>query len=102
MLELGPTEQNIAKQAIRAGEPIPERIANAPQLSLGSIFYLQAFFDLDSERPQGYSTPGRIPWSAIVGYGEYHGLTPEEIDVLVHYVRALDNENLRWISERAE
>lgn len=101
MLELGPAEQSIAKQAVRAGEPIPERIANAPQIPFGSMFYLQAFFDLDGERAQGYMSQGRIPWSAIVGYGEYHDLTPEEIDILLHYVRALDNENLRWISERA-
>jgi hypothetical protein len=44
LLELGPHEQAIAKQAMRAGQPLPDRIANAPELEVGLQLYLQAFF----------------------------------------------------------
>ena len=99
MLELGSTEQSIAKQAVRMGQPIPDRIANAPNLKEGLSFYLQAFFDLDSERSQGFNV-GRIPWTAIVTYGRYHGLYRDEIDILVEHIRALDTANLNWIAEK--
>ena len=50
MLEQGPHEVMIAQQSVRMGQPLPARIANAPELMLGLQVYLQAFFDLDSER----------------------------------------------------
>lgn len=95
---MGDTELMIAKQAIRSKQPLPDRIANAPQLQDGLFFYLQAFFDLDSERSQGFG-PGRIPWFSIVRYGNYQGLTHAEIETLVLHVRALDDVKLQWLSE---
>lgn len=94
MLELGPIEQNIAKQAARAGQPLPDRIANAPELKFGLGFYLQAFFDLDAERSQGWGT-GRIPWVAVVAYGTYYECDEEQLECLLHFIRAMDSAHLK-------
>lgn len=99
MLELGNIEQNIAKQAIRAGQPIPERIENAPSLRLGLLFYLQAFFDLDAERSQGMNL-GRIPWSAVQTYAVYYELDEDQTDCLHHFIRVMDTAHLKRLSEK--
>lgn len=99
MLELGPSEQNIAKQAARSGQPLPERIANAPSLKLGLEFYLQAFFDLDSERVQGLG-PGRIPWSAMTRYAEHHGLMEDETEMLRYFLQYIDTAYLNHKAEK--
>lgn len=82
---MGEVEETIARRAIQAGQPIPDRIANAPELAIGLRFYLECFFDLDSERDEG-----PIPWSRIVGFAQYHELNWEETDDLIYFVRRLD------------
>lgn len=98
-MELGPSEQNIAKQAMRSGQPIPDRIANAPKLRLGLIFYLQAFFDLDAERSHGWGL-GRIPWSSLVQYASFYDLDEEQTDSLVYFVKALDAAHLKRLNDK--
>lgn len=93
-LELGSTEQSIAKQSIRSGQPVPDRILNAPILRFGLEFYLQAFFDLDSERSQGMGL-GRIPWLAIKAYAAHYDLDDEQSDALIYFIRAMDIAHLK-------
>lgn len=92
---MGEVEQMIARQARNTRQPLPDRIANAPQLEESLWFYMQAFFDLQSERSQGLG-PGQIPWRAIVHYGEYYSLNFNEIEVLIGHVRSLDSASLNW------
>lgn len=99
MLEHGPTEQSIAKQHHYAGLPLPDRIANAPELFLGSEFYLQAFFDLDSERSHGMGLV-HIPRSAIRDYAIEYELDENETDDLHCYIRAMDNVNLKYLEDQ--
>lgn len=101
MLELGSSEQNIIKQAVRSGQPIPDRIANAPEVSLGLLFYLQAFFDLDAERSQGFGF-GRIPWSATLQYASYYELDDETTDNLFRYIRLMDTAYLNYREEQRQ
>ena|ERR1017187_993375 len=102
MLEMGKVEQSILKQAIKQGAPIPERIANAPELRLGLELYLQAFFDLDSERSHGMGLT-RIAWSSIVDYSIALGLNEDETDDMIYFVKAMDFANLeRLDSKRAK
>jgi hypothetical protein len=98
-LELGSMERNIVRQALRTGQPIPDRILNAPMLRQGLVFYLEAFFDLDSERSQGMGL-GRIPWIAITQYAEYYGLDDEQTDSLLYFIKALDSAHLQRIKEK--
>jgi len=89
MIEQGPTEQNIIKQAIRAGLPIPKKIAEAQELDFGLQFYLNAFYELESERVVGLDL-GPIPRHAILNYARELGCDEEEFDDLYFFVRHLD------------
>lgn len=99
MLDLAPIEQSIAMQAVRAGNPIPDRIANAPTLQQGLELYLNAFFELDSERTHAMS-PTPIPWSSISRYAEYYDFDEEQAHDLFFFVRRLDQEHLKRISAK--
>lgn len=101
LLELGPIEQNIAKQAMRSGQPIPDRIANAPELEVGLQLYIQAFFDLDSERSHGMA-PTPIPWTSIAQYARAFEFDEEQTEDLFFHVRRLDAEHLKRISAKME
>lgn len=81
------------------GNPLPPRIANAPELSEGLEFYFEAFFELDSERHHG---EGLMPigWWSIVRYGQYYGLNSEEIEDLVYLIRRMDDAHLGRIGEQ--
>jgi len=96
ILDLGSTEQSIAKQCARSRHPLPDRIANAPRLRKGLELYLQAFFTLDSERVSGWSV-GRIPYSAVMNYAAVNQYDEIQTESLVYFVRAMDTEHLKRI-----
>lgn len=89
MVELGPIEQSIARQAMQAGRALDKRIQNAPELTQGLQFYLQAFFDLDSERSHGMAVT-RIPRSKVREYAREFELTEDEAGTLEYFVTELD------------
>ena len=91
---MGPHEQTIAKQAIRAGQPIPARIANAPELHVGLELFLIAFFDLDTERQAGFSI-GPIPWSKCREYANAYQFDEELTEDLMFFVKQLDNAHMK-------
>jgi hypothetical protein len=90
-LEIAPIEQTLIRQAMQARRPIPEKILNSPELNLGLQIYLQAFFDLDTERPQGMDV-GRIPHSAICAYAKNYNFDADQTDALSYFVLHMDNE----------
>lgn len=91
----------MVETAIRNRLPLPNPILNAPQLFQGLEVYLQAFFDLDSERSHSMGlTP--IPWSSIVRYAEYQQLDSEQTEDLLYYVRAMDNWNLNRLDAESK
>lgn len=99
LFELGPHEQAIAKQAMRAGQPLPDRIANAPELETGLQLFLQAFFDLDSERSHASGlTP--IPWTSISAYAMAFEFDEEQTEDLYFFVRRLDSEHLKRLEAK--
>ena len=99
VLEMAPTEQHIAKQCYAIGQPLPDRIANAPELISGLEMYLQAFFDLDSERSHSMGLT-RIPWSSIKDYSLAFDLSVRQTEDLFYYIRAMDGANLQYLEER--
>jgi hypothetical protein len=101
LLEMGPHELTIAKQAMRAGKGLPERIANAPELEAGLDLYLNAFFDLDSERAHGHAL-GPIPWTKIREYAKAFDFDDDLQDHLFFYVKAMDNEHLKRIARQTK
>ena len=83
------------RDCVRAGEDIPERIANAPELRLGLLLYIQAFFDLDSTRDYGKA----ISWLAIRDYSGYYELDAEQEEALVYHIRKMDTAYLERLSK---
>ena len=96
---MGPHEQTIAKQAVRAGQPLPSRIENAPELEIGLQLYLQAFFDLDSERSHGNGLV-QIPWTSIAAYAQAFAFDEEQTEDLFYFIRKLDSEHLTRLSNK--
>ena len=85
--------------AIRRRQPIPDVIANAPQLLPGLEGYFEAFTELSTCRQSGMSM-GPIPWSAVNEYAKRYNYSGEGFDYLVRMVRALDDTFLAY--DRAE
>ena len=94
---MGDIEQSIAKQAVMAGNKIPEKILNAPQVNTGLELYFNAFFELESERQIGMSI-GPIPWSSINEYSKVYNLSTEQKECLFYFVRKLDRVYLRKVN----
>lgn len=96
---MGPHEQTLSKQAMRAGQPIPARIANAPELHVGLELFINAFFDLDTERQCSFSI-GPIPWSKIKEYALAYEFDSELTEELIYFVKQMDNAHLKRVERK--
>lgn len=83
---------------INLGKPIPDKLANPPQIALGTEFYIGAYFELDTERSKSMGTE-RIPFSSILYYGQYMGFIDDALDDFVYLMRAIDNAMLKQENE---
>ena len=99
ILDVAPLERTIVRQIVRDGGKVPDKFANAPELRQGLQFYIEAFFELDSDRDFG-EIPGRIPWTAINAYSKAFELDEEQTADLFYYVRQLDDEHMKRQAER--
>jgi hypothetical protein len=95
---IGQLEQDMVRQSLRAGRPIPTAVLNAPELILGLELYLRAFFELDSCRNHSMG-PASIPWTSIAEYADIHDFDEEQRDDLIYFIRRLDNDHLTRIQE---
>ena len=93
--EVGEAEQNIIKQAKRFNRPLPDRIANAPQLKVELQLYFQAFIELESERPEGFSGLRPIPGGAVRQYARDYEFSGDQTEKLIYFVRKMDKERLK-------
>lgn len=101
LLDLAPIEQNIARQAVQARKALPDNIQNAPELDLGLQLYLQAFFDLDSERLNAFSLV-RIPGSAVRTYAREYSFDDEQTALLDYYISEMDAAYLKRAKARQD
>ena len=77
---------------------MPQWLQDEPFSQVGDTFYMEAFWDLSTERQLGM-TAGPIPWSAIKSYACATEL-PSSIMVLFETViRAMDQTYLRWAED---
>lgn len=98
---MGKDEQQIIAQAMRMGRPIPDRIRNAPELFMGLDLYLDAFFDLDSERSHGLGlTP--IPWTSIKQYAEAWEFDEEQTHDLFFFIKKMDQAHLDRLERKSK
>ena len=94
-MEQGPTEKTIIEQCIRERRPLPDAIANAPELKFGLELFYMAFMDLTSCRSIGYGA-GPIPWSAIQTWCAAYDIQGEQREDLFYHVERLDKSYLDW------
>lgn len=99
-MTIGKIERNIVKQCLLSGEPIPDSIENAPKLEIGLELYLQAFFDLDSERDSSQDVIPVIKWSSIKNYAESFDFDEEQTESLFKHIRRMDLSHLDRINKK--
>lgn len=99
LLKHGPNEQTIARQAIQMGMPLPDFMLNAPELQIGLQLFLQAFFDLDTERSHSMGIV-LIPWSSIKDYARTYEFDEEQTEDLLFLIRAMDIAHTKNISKK--
>lgn len=89
-----PSERLIITQCQREGLALPDKIANAPELHMGLELYYDAFWDLTTCRPAGFSL-GAIPWSAVHEYGQAFDFSYEQRDWMHYLIRVLDQAYMK-------
>jgi hypothetical protein len=91
----------LEKMAADTGAILPaleSRVRPYPHLT----FYWNAFFNLSSDRQVGLSL-GRIPWTSIDRYAaRYRVDNPDSFDLLVRFLRAMDEVLLAYEAARAD
>lgn len=76
---------------------VPERIANAPEIGLGAVFYYLAFQHLSTcRRYQG----AMIAWDVIQDYADRTGCDDEQRELLVEIVMQVDAWFLAYLDKR--
>lgn len=85
-MEQGQVEQQIIKQALARGEPLPKKIRDAPELTMGLELYFIGYSELSSSR--GMSDA--IPWEAIMAWCQYNLLDEEQTDAMLFHCMKMD------------
>lgn len=85
----------LSEQMKRDGVDLPDNIAQQPKLASNLLGYLDAFYDLDTERNHGNGLM-RIPWSRITAYGEHYG---HDLEELHFFVRRMDDALLEQMTK---
>jgi hypothetical protein len=101
MLDMGPAEKTIIEQCYYFKRPLPDRIANAPELELGLELFLSGFLDLTSCRSIGFGE-GPIPWLAIDRYCTVHDIVDDQREDFFYHIQKLDGVYLEWRSKEME
>lgn len=99
MMDLAPVERSVARQMVRDGRNVPDNMASAPELRVGLQFYIEAFFDLDSERTHGESL-APIPWGKIKDYAEAYECDEEQTADLIYLVKQMDADHLKRLAAK--
>ena len=78
------------EQCLREGSPLPDKIANAPDLIQGLELFYIAFMSLSNSRQFGMGV-GPIPWNVIHDYCVANNLTEEQEEEMHHHIREMDS-----------
>lgn len=73
---------------------MPKRIEEKPELFLGNAVFLNAWFDLDTERDR--TRYQRINRSMCFRYADDYELDEEQKEDLWFYISRMDREFLEW------
>ena len=98
---MGQAEQRIIHDCYRRKRPLPERIANAPDLFTGLELIFDAFIELNTTRQTGWS-PGPIPVTAIYEHCFILDLTDDEIADMHYLIRKMDQAFLTYMTKKSK
>lgn len=98
---MGAVERLMVLNSYRENLPIPDKIANKPELQFGLFFYLQAFLDLNSERNNGFGI-GHIPHSKIRNYAAWAQCDEETEHTLLHHIAVMDADHIKRTMKKQE
>ena len=70
-----------------APSELPQVLTNQPKLPVGLLMYLEAFYELDTERTHRFAL-ARIPWSKIIKYADRYGYDEDE---MLFFIRKMDD-----------
>lgn len=102
-LKFGQVEENIKKQYANSGRQLPEKFAKAPRLLEALSFYMTGWSDLSSDRPVFVDgSIGFIPWSSMIKYAEYCGLSKMDTEKFIYYIKALDEVYVKHIRQKIQ
>lgn len=87
----------IIRQCLQSGDPIPDKIANAPAPRDDLKLYWNAFFDLDTTRSHS-NGPVAISILSMFEYCEYYGLDEYQRETLIFLVKAMDAAHIKRIT----
>jgi hypothetical protein len=94
-------EAIIMQQALRLNAPLPDKIANMPDLNLGLDFYMEVYLDLCSDKDVGFGE-GPIPWSSMDNYAKRYDIVGYEFERMVMILRSADGEILKGKQKTAD
>lgn len=80
---------------MREGHPLPQKIANAPELRIGLELYFGAFLDLCNSR-SGMGD-GPIPWTVVAEYSKANDFDPVQREDLHFYISKMDTVYMKWV-----
>lgn len=98
---MGNSEKSLVLQALNTGNPLPQRVLDAPTLFKGLEIYFEAFFDLDTERHHGNGLMP-IPWSAILRYAKFQTFDERQTRELMFYTSRMDSWYLNHLAKKME
>ena len=87
--------------AIEKGRSLPEWYVNEPAIEASDVFYMKAFYDLNTCRSIGMGL-GQIPWNVTVEYADRYGLEWDLSEAFVDIIREMDEGFLEWKSSEQE
>ena len=94
-------EDQIIRQAVAHGLPLPEKIQNAPSLRPGLELYYIAFQDLMASRSSGMGI-GPIWWSTVQSYCEAKGLDENQTEAMHNHIKAMDTVYLKHVNKKTK
>lgn len=100
-LEQGQTEKKILDNCVRFGQPIPDKIANAPELWLGLGLYYTGFQMLTTSRSSGMGI-GPISWVSISEYCLVNEIDGEARDDFIYLINAMDSAYLTHVNDKSK
>jgi len=99
LLRYGEVAGKVSRVAKSRGVARKSILPPEPELAPGLDFYLAAWISLDSCRPVGFGSVGRIPWTALAQFAEHYDLEEDDLEDLEVYIGAMDQVYFKYLKD---